>query len=224
MLAILRCTTLLLLAILFGGYLHAQEKDPHGRGLPLVFSDDFEKGSVNWETTDAKAWRLAKAEGNQVFGLKHRKSDYAPEHRSPLNIALIKDIALEDFVLTYRVKSTLDTGNHRDCCTFFCHQDASHFYYVHMGARPDPHSGQIMIVNGAPRKAITENEKRVPWDDEWHTIKLVRDSKSGLIDIYFDDMSKPHMTAKESTFGRGRIGIGSFDDMNDFDDVKLWGK
>ena len=84
----------------------------------LRFSDDFEKGSANWETTDAKAWRLAKADGNQVFGLKQRKSDYAPEHRSPLNIALIKDIALEDFVLTYRVKSTLDTGNHRDCCTF----------------------------------------------------------------------------------------------------------
>ena len=203
---------------------NAQETDPHGLGLPLVFTEDFAKGADKWETTDANAWRLAEDNGNPVFGLKQRKSDYQPVHRSPLNIALIKGVELEDFVLTYRVKSTKDTGNHRDCCTFFCHQDATHFYYVHMGARPDPHSGQIMIVNDAPRKAITENEKRVPWDDDWHTIKLVRDSSRGSIEIYFDDMKTPHMSAKDKTFGRGRIGIGSFDDMNDFDDIKLWGK
>ena len=81
-----------------------------------------------------------------------------------------------------------------------------------------------MIVKDAPRKAITENKKPTPWDAEWHQVKIVRDSKSGSIEIYFDDMEKPHMSAVDKTFGKGRIGIGSFDDMNDFDDVKLWGK
>lgn len=202
----------------------AGESDPHGLGLPLVFSEDFENGTDSWETTDAKAWKVMDDGKNKAFGLTQRKSNYAPEHRSPLNIALIKDVELESLVLTYRVRSTKDTGNHRDCCTFFCHQDASHFYYVHLGARPDPHSGQIMIVNGAPRIAITKNEKRVPWDDDWHTVKLVRDSQKGTIEIYFDDMKTPHMKAEDTNFGKGRIGIGSFDDMNDFDDVKLWGK
>lgn len=32
------------------------------------------------------------------------------------------------------------------------------------------------------------------------------------------------MSASDTTFGKGRIGIGSFDDMNDFDDVRLYGK
>ena len=32
------------------------------------------------------------------------------------------------------------------------------------------------------------------------------------------------MTATDTTSGKGRIGIGSFDDMNDFDDIELWGR
>ena len=55
-------------------------------------------------------------------------------------------------------------------------------------------------------------------------MKLVRDSKSGTITVYFGDMTKPHMQVTDKTFGKGRIGIGSFDDMNDFDDIKLQGR
>ena len=140
------------------------------------------------------------------------------------NIALIKDVQLSDFVLIFKVRSSKDTGNHRDCCAFFCHQDAEHFYYVHLGAKPDPHSGQIMIVDGEPRRAITQNKKLVPWDDQWHTVKVVRDSQAGTIEVYFDDMDNPHMRAVDKTFGKGRIGLGSFDDMNDFDDIRLYGQ
>jgi hypothetical protein len=189
-----------------------------------VFTEDFEDGAGRWETTDKSAWTLSEQDGNHVYGLNKRISDYEPTHRSPHNIALIKDLELEDFIVIYRVKSTLDTGGHRDCCTFFCYQNPTHFYYVHLGAKPDPHSGQIMIVNDAPRKAMTENTQEVPWDDQWHTVKLVRRSDSGLIAVYFDDMEKPHMQVKDSTFGKGRIGIGSFDDMNDFDDIRIYGR
>ena len=37
-------------------------------------------------------------------------------------------------------------------------------------------------------------------------------------------MSKPHMSLDDKTYGKGRIGIGSFDDMNDFDNIKLYGR
>lgn len=199
------------------------DADQLSRGMPLVFSDDFERGSNNWETTDDAAWYLHQDGENQVFGLNKRTSDYQPKVRSPHNIALIKDIKLSDFVLIFNVRSTKDTGDHRDCCVFFCYQDPSNFYYAHLGAKPDPASGQIMIVKDAPRTPLTKNNKNVPWDDEWHTVKVVRDSQEGTIEIFFDDMDKPHMTAVDKSFGKGRIGIGSFDDMNDFDDVKLYG-
>ena len=81
-----------------------------------------------------------------------------------------------------------------------------------------------MIVNNAPRVSVTENEKPVPWDNAWHKVKLVRDTQQGLIEVYFDDMKKAHMSVVDKTFGKGQIGIGSFDDLNDFDNIKLWGK
>jgi hypothetical protein len=201
----------------------AQSSD-ESKGMPLVFSDDFEKGRDKWETTDDASWTLHEEVGKKTFGLNKRISDYQPKVRSPHNIALIKDIQLSDFVLIFKVRSTKDTGNHRDCCAFFCHQDPQHFYYVHLGAKPDPASGQIMIVNAEPRRPLTENKAEVAWDDKWHTVKVIRDSMLGTIEVYFDDMKKPHLTATDKTFGKGRIGIGSFDDMNDFDDVRLYGK
>jgi hypothetical protein len=193
-------------------------------GLPLVFSDDFEDGAGRWETTDDNSWELHDANGGKAFGLNKRTSNYKPKVRSPHNIALIKDVEVADFVLKFKVKSTLDTGGHRDCCVFFNYQDPTNFYYVHLGARPDPHSGQIMIVKDAPRAALTKNTNKTPWNDDWHEVKVVRDSKAGTIEIYFDDMQKPHMETNDKTFGKGRIGLGSFDDMNDFDDVKLYGR
>ena len=192
--------------------------------LPLIFEEDFEKGRERWETTDEESWTYREVDGNHVFGINRRNSDYKPKVRSPLHIAMIKDVQATDFVITFRVRSTNDTGNHRDCCVFFNHQDAQNFYYVHLGARPDPHSGQIMIVQNAPRKAITENEKLTPWTNEWHQVKVVRDTAKGTIEVYFDDMKTPHMQAIDKTFGKGGIGIGSFDDMNDFDDIKLYGR
>ena len=189
--------------------------------LPIIFSEDFEDGFSRWDPTDPNAWTHRKIDGNYVFGINKRRGDYKPEVRSPINIALVKDIEVSDFVLTFRVRSTKDTGDHRDCCVFFNHQDPTHFYYVHLGAKPDPASGQIMIVDGAPRKPLTDNKKNVPWTDGWHEVKVVRDSTAGSIEVFFDDMETPIMSANDKTFGKGRVGIGSFDDMNDFDDIVL---
>jgi hypothetical protein len=195
-----------------------------GEDLPLVFEDDFSKGAERWEPTDPNVWTLGKDGERAVWGLNKRKGDYNPKVRSPHNVALVKDLELSDAVISFQVKSTLDTGNHRDCCVFFNWQDPEHFYYVHLGAKPDPASGQIMIVDGAPRRPLTTNTKRVPWDDDWHTVKLVRDTASGRIAVYFDDLEQPLMETVDKTFTSGRVGIGSFDDMNDFTDVTIHGR
>lgn len=198
-----------------------QEAPP---GMALTFQDDFENGRERWETTDDASWKIEADGDKHTLALTQRVSKYEPKVRSPHNIALVRDLKTADFVLTFQVRSTKDTGDHRDCCVFFGHQDAQHFYYVHLGAKPDPASGQIMIVDAAPRRPITKNEKLVPWDDKWHTVKVVREVASGKIDVYFDDMTSPHLSAIDKTFGEGRVGIGSFDDMNEFDNFKLYTK
>ncbi|MBN1395864.1 MAG: hypothetical protein JW959_12650 [Pirellulales bacterium] len=194
-------------------------------GLPLLVSEDFEAGADRWEPTDAKAWRIVRADSGNVYEQWKTKSKYSPPYRSPLNISLLKDVVVGDFVLTARVKNTANkAGAHRDVCIFFGYQDPANFYYVHMGRRPDPHSSQIMIVDDAPRRMITKNKSPgIPWDDCWHDVKVVRRVTDGAIEIYFDDMKQPRMIASDKTFAWGRLGIGSFDDTAQWDDIKIYG-
>jgi len=48
--------------------------------------------------------------------------------------------------------------------------------------------------------------------------------ETGGIEVYFDDMIVPVMTAVSHRFLWGRVGVGSFDDKGQFDDVELRGQ
>ncbi len=191
--------------------------------LPLLAREDFSQSADQWTTTDDTKWKLTEVDGNRVFELLG-KSDYQPPHRSPHSIALLRDKLVGSFVLTARIRTTQTSRGHRDLCIFFNYQDPAHFYYVHLGEKPDPHSSQVFIVNEAPRTALTKSTDGIPWkDNTFHQLKLVRDVESGRIDVYFDDMKTPVKSAVDKTFTWGQIGIGSFDDMGYFDDIELRG-
>lgn len=191
--------------------------------LPLVFKEDFEKGADRWQPTDAKAWRIVETDRGHVYN-QFATSKYSPPHRSPYNISLIKDAVVTDFVLETKVQSTGKDVPHRDMCLFFGYQDPAHFYYVHIAKSADDHANQIFIVNDAPRKKISATStKGTKWTDGWHDVKIVRRVSDGTIEIYFDDMKAPIMTAQDKTFAFGRVGLGSFDDTGNWDDVRLHG-
>jgi hypothetical protein len=200
--------------------------------LPVLFADDFEHGMDHWQTTDPDpnktVWQIipgGEREGNHVLRVTG-SSDYKPPYRSPLSIAILKDIVVRDFELTARVQSTApNAGPHRDLCLFWGYQDPAHFYYVHFGGKADEHACQIFIVNDADRKMITVDQATgTPWTDGWHDVKIERNVMDGTMAAYFDDMTKPLMTARDTTFAWGQVGIGTFDDNGNFDDVVLHGR
>jgi alkaline phosphatase D len=191
--------------------------------LPLVYSDDFSRGSGNWARTDESAWRVFPQDGNPVYSL-HRQSNYRPTYRSPLNYSLVKDTVVGDFELQVRVLTTQRNYGHRSMCLFFGYQDPDHFYYVHLGQEMDDHANQIFIVNEAPRVKISKTTTDgTPWDEKWHEVKIVRKVDSGLIEVYWDDLHNPVMTAVDKTFSWGQVGLGSFDDVGNWDDFRLRG-
>lgn len=193
--------------------------------LPLVFEEDFESGAERWQPTDDAAWKIKATDSGHVYSQFKKRSNYKPPHRSPLNISLLKGITVGDFDLHVKVKSTHPDYGHRDVCLFFGYQNPAQFHYVHLGKKADPHANQIFIVNNKPRTKISlTTTDGTDWDDQWHQVKIVRRVKPGTIEIYFDDMDKPVMTAKDTTFTWGRIGLGSFDDTADFDDLRLYGR
>lgn len=192
--------------------------------LPVVFADDFEKGADHWQPSDSTAWKIKKTDSGSVYSQFKKRSNYKPPHRSPYNLSLLNDVLVGDFVLTVKVLSTHPDYGHRDVCLFFGYQDPAHFYYVHLGKKADDHANQIFIVNDAPRTKIsTKTTPGTDWDDRWHQIKIVRRAKTGVIRIYYDDMKEPIMTAKDTTFTWGQVGLGSFDDTGDWDDFQLRG-
>jgi len=192
--------------------------------LPIVFQEDFEKGADLWQPQDPAQWQLKKTDSGQVYSQFKKETTFKPPHRSPTNVSLLKDVAFIDMEFTGRVRSTHPDYGHRDAVVFFGYQDPAHFYYVHLGKQADDHANQIFIVNGADRKKISlTSTSGTNWDDNWHTVKIVRKPADGTIEIYFDDLQKPVMTANDKNFSYGRIGVGTFDDTADWDDIVVRG-
>jgi hypothetical protein len=211
----MRATTVLLLAALLG----AQEGE-----LPLLVSEDFEKGADRWEPLDPKGWKILETDRGKVYSQFVKESAYKPPHRSPFNIALLKEVAVGDFVLEARCQSTIPDYGHRDMCLVFGYQDPAHFYYAHLGKKTDDHANQIFIVNDKPRAKIsTRTTPGTNWTDGWHQVKIVRKTADGTIEVYWDDLTSPVQTALDRTFAWGRVGIGSFDDTGNWDDIRLRG-
>lgn len=192
--------------------------------LPLLVRADFDQGDLSaWKMTDAKAWRLIDSAGGKALALV-AQSKYSPKVRSPINYALLNDVGVTDFVLECKLRSTARDYGHRDLCLFFGHQDAEHFYYIHLGRNADPAAHSVFLVNGKPRVSIAkERTKGTPWTNDWHRVRLERNVATGDIKVFFDDGEKPIMHAVDKTFTHGKIGVGSFDDTGVFDDILLRG-
>ncbi|TYA78437.1 hypothetical protein [Seonamhaeicola marinus] len=199
-------------------------------GIPenyeLVYSQNFEQPQAinDFEMTDPNVWISVNGENGKCLEL-YTQSNYKPNVRSPFNMAVIKDVKVGDFIMEIRLNQNGREYPHRDLCLMFGINNASNFYYTHIASKADDHANSIFIVNDEPRTSIAEERTDgVNWGKtySWHTARVVRKVEEGLIEIYFDDMSKPIMKATDTHFKSGYLGFGSFDDTGKFDDIKIW--
>ena len=210
----------LLITMFLSSYAVTAEKD-----WPVVYKTDFENGADDWLPTDEAAWKLRKAKKGTVYSQFVKRSKYEPPHRSPYNISLLKTPIVGSFQLDVDVLSTHEDYGHRDCCLFFGYQNPAKFYYVHLGKKTDDHANQIFIVNDKPRTKIsTKTTEGTNWDAEWHHVRIIRNAETGHIRVYFDDMDTPIMEAVNKAFTHGQVGLGSFDDTGDWDNLILRGE
>lgn len=196
---------------------------PHG--YKLVYEQDFAEAKAlsAFRFTDPRAWRWQQRDGNGVLEM-HARSEYAPPHRSPHNMAMLSTLQFESFVLEADLLQTGKEYGHRDMCIYFGFLDPAHYYYVHLASKADKYAHNIFIVNDGPRAGIESvRSEGVEWgDDQWHRIRVVRNATDGLVEMFFDDMTQPIMTGATDRFGLGYIGFGSFDDTGLIDNVRVW--
>jgi hypothetical protein len=197
---------------------------PEASGTPqstIRFEDDFATDPFpRWEPETKSAWSWKRDQG--VFELV-KNVPLTESVRAPFNRNLIKGVVVGDFRLDADLQSTTRDYPHRSLCLFFGYQDPEHMYYVHFGRQTDDTSNRVFIVNGEDRAPISaKTTAGTRWDDRWHHARIVR--KDATINVFFDDMTTPAMTASDATFASGQVGIGSFDDTGRFDNVSLIGQ
>lgn len=145
--------------------------------------------------------------------------------RRPAALAILKSEPLSDLNFTLELRSTapLDLAV-RDVQLIVGYQSPAQFYYIHLSAKTDAVHNGIFLVNNADRKRIDEpTSKAYLTDQAWHRVRLERSMASGRIAVYFDDHAAPVLTAVDKTLGWGRVGVGSFDEIGEFRNLRLSG-
>ena len=173
-----------------------------------------------WHLEDPAAWEW-QGEADATTLVLKKPSQYKPKVRRPFNLAWFSGAEWGSFTLTCEARlDVLNKGNN-DLCIVFAGVSDSEFYYAHLGETADGVHLHLHVVNNADRKAITTTRaKALPWrPNHWHQIKLVRDASSGSIKVWFEDQVV--LEACDKTFGKGRIGLGSFDDLGAFRKVVI---
>jgi hypothetical protein len=185
----------------------------------LDFHDDFEDGILSaWEFPFPQDWKILAEGPNHYLHMLRSRPPGVP--RRPLQFGLL--IGPEVGSITFQTRLRRER---RSLIIVFNYVDTLHFYYAHLsvdtGRKEAVHNG-IFIVNGGARKRIAglDAPAALP-DTNWHTARVVRDVKSGEIDVYMDKSKTPLFSVKDRTFTCGRVGIGSFNETGDFDDVAL---
>ncbi len=210
----------LLTLIAAGGSLHAQSGVPDG--YELVYSQDFTDATAldDFTFSDQRAWGYAAGDWRGYLELKGG-SKYEPKHRSPLNIALIDDLLLADFVLEAEAWQTGREYGHRDLSLFFGFEGPNRYYYAHLATEPDDRAHNIFLVDNADRAPMgAVPDEGVDWGRGWKRVRVER--QDGALRVYFDGGKQPTVSTDRDPLGWGRVGFGSFDDTGRFSQILIW--
>ena len=185
----------------------------------VSYHDDFSSGRLDaWQFPFPEDWVINGQGPLRFLHMIRNREPLVP--RRPQQFARLKDVNVGSFVLEVKVRRMGGS-----MLIAFGYRDSLHFYYTHLsadpGAKVDVHNG-IFVVDGAPRRRIAGLEAApVLPDTDWHRIRVDRNVRSGSIEVFVDDDSRPRFSVVDRTFGCGQVGLGSFDETGDFADFKL---
>jgi hypothetical protein len=175
-------------------------------------------GAANWAPVTPSKWRFDKDEVILAEAGVNR-----PGPRRPFEYAVLtagpawSSVQVEAQV---RLDTPVEVSN-RDVIIVFGWRSDTEFYYAHLSTDNTiyPHNG-IFKVNNADRERIeyqwngrSRGANPAIVDAEWHNVRVVHLPATGEIAVYVDGSKDPLMTAKDTTFGSGRVGFGSFDNI-----------
>jgi hypothetical protein len=191
----------------------------YGAAASLSIRDDFNSGALHaWEMPFPEDWEILQEGSLPYLHMKRPRPPGVP--RRPLQFARLKGVKVGSFTLNVKVRRAGGS-----MIVVFSYVDTLHFYYAHLsvdpGTKVDVHNG-ISIVDGGPRRRIAglDASPALP-ERSWHDVRIVRDVRSGSIQVFLDQETTPRFAVVDHTFTYGQVGLGSFDESGDFADFRL---
>jgi hypothetical protein len=174
-------------------------------------------GAANWAPVTPAKWQFP---GSEVILVEAGTAQPGP--RRPFEYAVLtagpefRSVQIDAEV---RLDTPVPIVN-RDVVIVFGYQSPTRFYYAHLSTDNTiyPHNG-IFVVNDADRLRIDDQ-----WngsvgappaivDAEYHKVRVRHCASTGEIAVFVDGARTPLITTTDHTFGSGRVGFGSFDNI-----------
>ena len=172
----------------------------------------------NWAPVTPSKWRFT---GEQV--ILAEAGTARPGPRRPFEYAVLTAgpvMSSVEVTAEVRLDTPVEITN-RDVIIVFGYRDDTHFYYAHFSTDNTiyPHNG-IFKVNGTDRERLdyqwngrSRGANPAIVDARWHQVRVKHLATTGEIAVYVDGARDPLMTARDTTFTSGRVGVGSFDNV-----------
>jgi len=184
-------------------------------------------GAKNWAPITPALWRFSPKEAILAQAGQPR-----PGPRRPFEYAVMTagpTFGAVEIQAKVRLDAPVETTD-RDVIIVFGYRSDTEFYYAHLSSDNTiyPHNG-IFVVNNADRLRIDDQWNGVRGappaitDTAWHQVRVVHLPSTGEIAVYVDGAKDPLITATDTTFGSGRVGFGSFDNIGRLRDLQLTG-
>jgi hypothetical protein len=190
--------------------------------FPVVFSETFDGGLSGWMPRESTRWETT-ATTNPNLKLVAR-GEPGP-FRAPLSwIVRGEHRPAGSFTLTARglCHTSLETPG-RDLLLIVGWKGPLDYTYIHFSAENSKVHNVIMRVKPDGREQLPHATRPAAklLKKDWQTIRVWYDKPTGMLRCYVDEMETPMMSCKIGDLPTGAVGVGSFDDMVEFDDVVL---
>jgi hypothetical protein len=185
----------------------------------LSIHHNFNSGSLNaWEMPVSGDWEILKEGNLHYLHMKRSRDPGVP--RRPLQFARLKGVKAGSFTLNVKVRRVGGS-----MMVVFNYLDTLHFYYVHLSENPGTqmagHNGIFIVDDGSRRRMGGEDASPALPDLSWHDVRIVRDVRTGSIQVFMDNEKEPRFSVIDHTFTCGQVGLGSFDETGDFAEFQL---
>jgi hypothetical protein len=182
---------------------------PSTTGQTLINETFPDAGSVSDFITSGGTWKVS----NGLYQLTAASTCSGPL----CNRAVHNTNVSGDFTLTAQVSAVSSSAIWDDAAVIFGYQDANNYYYVSFNESNDPNTNGLFKVVGGTKTQLTDFAATTASGSTLHNIRIERVGSG--IKVYRDGTMVG--TGNDSTYTNGKVGVGTYNNNANFDNLKV---